>query len=60
MTNVNDVVAAKVEAARQRIAAEKADRERRKRARSAGLAARHARKLLNLGVSNATPAPSGA
>lgn len=59
--DVNDLVAAKIEAARRRAEAQKADRERRKRARAYGLAQRHAAHLRHLaaGISNATPAASG-
>lgn len=59
--NVDDLVAAKVEAARRKIATDRADRARRRAARDAGLALRHAAKLRNLGpVSNLTLAASGA
>lgn len=57
--NIEDVIAQKVEAARRRIATDRDRRERQQRARSAGLAVRHAAKLRNLSVSNATPCPSG-
>lgn len=59
--NVDDVVQQRIESARRRIEAQRADRERRKRARARGLAARHAAKLRHLaeGVSNLTPAASG-
>lgn len=59
--NVDDVVAAKVEAARRKAEQQRKDRERRQRARSYGVAARHATKLRHLaeGISNATPAASG-
>lgn len=43
--NVDDVVAAKVEAARMRIESEKKARAARKAARNRGLALRHAAKL---------------
>ncbi|MET9050111.1 hypothetical protein ABZW50_03030 [Streptomyces bacillaris] len=46
--NVDDVVAAKVEAARVRIQAAKRRREELAAARRRGLAARHAQKLRNL------------
>jgi hypothetical protein len=46
--NVDDVVAAKVEAARRRIARERAERIARRQARAAGLAQRHAAKLRHL------------
>ena len=60
--NVDDVVAARIEQARQRIERQKADRERRRRARAYGVAQRHTAKLRHLagGVSNLTPAASGA
>lgn len=59
--NVDDLVAAKVEAARRRIAADKERRARQKTARTAGLALRHAAKLRNLAsTSNLTLAASGA
>ena len=62
--NVDDVVAAKVEAARRRIARERADRLARREARAAGLAQRHAAKLRNLAnrqhqAGVATPEPEG-
>ncbi|MCW2899690.1 MAG: hypothetical protein JWO67_1955 [Streptosporangiaceae bacterium] len=58
--NVDDLVAQKIEAARRRIAADKADRARRKTTRDAGLILRHATKLRHLAAtSNATPAATG-
>ncbi|MFI6861760.1 hypothetical protein ACIBKZ_17990 [Streptomyces sp. NPDC050421] len=56
--NVDDVVAARIEAARVRIAAAKRRREELSAARRRGLAARHAAKLRNLAarVSDETPA----
>ncbi|MFE0142207.1 hypothetical protein [[Kitasatospora] papulosa] len=46
--NVDDVVAARIEAARVRIQAAKRRREELSAARARGLAARHAAKLRNL------------
>ncbi|MET8481302.1 hypothetical protein ABZV68_29605 [Streptomyces clavifer] len=46
--NVDDVVAARIEAARVRIQAAKRRREELSAARKRGLAARHAAKLRNL------------
>ncbi|MEE1779434.1 hypothetical protein ACIG8S_23660 [[Kitasatospora] papulosa] len=46
--NVDDVVAARIEAARARIQAAKRRREELSAARARGLAARHATKLRNL------------
>ncbi|MEW2177168.1 hypothetical protein AB0890_12665 [Streptomyces sp. NPDC005406] len=46
--NVDDVVAARIEAARIRIQAAKRRREELSAARRRGLAARHAQKLRNL------------
>lgn len=61
MTDVNDLVAAKVEAARRKIAADRADRARRKANRDAGLALRHASKLRHLAATtNTSLAASGA
>ncbi|MDF6043224.1 hypothetical protein LRD69_13915 [Streptomyces sp. JH14] len=48
--NVDDVVAARIEAARIRIQAAKRRREELSAARRRGLAARHAAKLRNLSV----------
>jgi hypothetical protein len=48
VTDVNDIVAAKIEAARRRIAADRERRERQAAARNAGLAQRHAAKLRHL------------
>lgn len=53
--DVNDVVAAKVEAARVRVQAAKRRREELSTARRLGLAARHAQKLRNLVAGVATP-----
>lgn len=60
--NVNDIVAARIEAARRKAEQQRKDRERRQRARDYGVAARHAIKLRHLaeGISNATTAASGA
>lgn len=58
--NVEDVIRARIEAAMRKAEAQKHDRARRQQARTAGLAQRHAAKLYNLGISNATPAASGA
>lgn len=56
--NVDDVVQQRIEAARRRIAADKADRARRKAARAAGLVQRYRIKTAYL--DNTTPAASGA
>lgn len=58
--NVEDVIRERIEAAVRKAEAQKADRARRQAARTAGLTARYAAKLQRLGISNATPAPSGA
>ncbi|MGV9707460.1 hypothetical protein [Streptomyces sp. NPDC003483] len=61
--DVNDIVAEKIAAAARRAAAEKQRRAELAAARRAGLARRHARKLLNLSrsaYSNQSVAPSGA
>ncbi|QKW41720.1 hypothetical protein [Streptomyces microflavus] len=60
--NVDDVVAAKVEAARRKIANDKRRRAELKAARDRGLAARHANKLRHLAgqLDNYTPAASAA
>ncbi|MET7643020.1 hypothetical protein ABZS83_05125 [Streptomyces sp. NPDC005426] len=50
--NVDDVVAARIEAARVRIQAAKRRREELSAARRRGLAARHAQKLRNLAAQN--------
>lgn len=61
MTDVNDIVAERIEAARRRIAADRERRARQKRARDAGLIARYRIKAALLDqISNATPAASGA
>jgi len=60
VTNVEDVIRARIEAAMRKVEAQRADRARRQRARAAGLARRHAQRLYNLGIDNSTPAPSGA
>ncbi|MFE7047086.1 hypothetical protein ACFVAM_01760 [Streptomyces californicus] len=52
--NVDDVVAAKVEAARVRIQAAKRRREELAAARKRGLAARHANKLRRIAAQQAT------
>ncbi|WP_326593855.1 hypothetical protein [Streptomyces brevispora] len=54
--NVDDVVAARIEAARVRIQAAKRRREELSAARRRGLAARHANKLRNLRDSEARAA----
>lgn len=60
MTDVNDIVAERIEAARRRIAADRERRARQKRARTAGLVQRYAIKTALLdAISNATPAASG-
>lgn len=46
--NVDDLVQERIEAARQRIARERADRIARRKARAHGLAMRHAQKLRNI------------
>lgn len=60
--NVDDVVAAKIAAARVKAEREQQQRAELAAARRRGLAARHARKLLNLAQSamnNTSPAASG-
>lgn len=59
--NVDDVVAERIAAARYRIEQQRAERERRRKARAAGLARRHAAKLRHLIESQPrNPAPPGA
>ena len=53
--NVDDVVAARIEAARVRIQAAKRRREELSAARARGLAARHANKLRHLHSRGDTP-----
>jgi len=62
MTNVNDIVAARIEAARRKIAADKRRREELAAARKKGLGYRHATKLRHLAdsLNNQTLAASGA
>ncbi|WP_406225342.1 hypothetical protein [Streptomyces anulatus] len=55
--NVDDVVAAKVEAARVRIQAAKRRREELAAARRRGLAARHANKLRRIAAQQQTAQP---
>lgn len=59
--NVDDIVAARIEAARRKAAADKKRREELAAARRAGLARRHAQKLRRLAesTSNQTLATSG-
>jgi hypothetical protein len=62
--NVNDIVAAKIEAARRKAEQQKAARAELARRRTAGLARRHAQKLRHLAERdlylNTTYAASGA
>ncbi|MFE9391185.1 hypothetical protein [Streptomyces sp. NPDC006784] len=61
MPDINDVIAARIEQARRKAAADREHRQRRARARAAGLAKRHARKLRHLAeTDNTSPAASGA
>ncbi|TRV70817.1 hypothetical protein FKN01_32220 [Streptomyces sp. 130] len=53
--NVNDIVQERIQAARNRIAANKRRRDELNAARTAGLTARHAQKLRHLTTRNTNP-----
>lgn len=61
MTDINDVIAERIEQARRRVEQQRADRARRQAARTAGKAKAHAARIAHwAAMDNTSPSASGA